>query len=493
LALKTKNIIITEKNKYKLFEYYKENPFIQNKTIHDVKYLKRISVAPANPYWSPILPEEFELNHLSDARKKRYRGVGGKGFIFYHRKQGCSYYDQFQAYIDSDVIIFNGPKYELEMSLGRKPETEVDIIDEADNFLDNFSKEFTLDISHLQNSLQHIMPENELAEIAIRKLRELLENELRQKGAIGVDEGRIFPLSETFIGKMLSLVLESRALQAELAIDEANYSYQLLEAALLFEDTLSDTYITYKRFENALYANLVTTNVSKKFRDLMGKTKALVLMSGTLHSHDVLKNVFGINDFSVVEAETKTPGTITIFRSGKELNCEYKNLSLGKEKRKQYLLAMSECLKNAKKPVLIHVNSYEDLPTALEIAEYGIQNILSKDHFREQQYHDKLGEMILKFKKKQIDSLFTTRCSRGVDFPGDICNSVVFTKYPNPNTQDIFWKILKLTHPDYFWSLYTDKAKREFLQRIYRALRSQNDHVILLSPDTRVLDAARFL
>src|SRR3989338_2987585 len=139
------NIIITEKNKYKLFEYYKENPFIQNKTIHDVKYLKRISVAPANPYWSPILPD----------------------------------------------------KYELEMSLGRKPETEVDIIDEADNFLDNFSKEFTLDISHLQNSLQHIMPENELAEIAIRKLRELLENELRQKGAIGVDEGRIFPLSET--------------------------------------------------------------------------------------------------------------------------------------------------------------------------------------------------------------------------------------------------------------------------------------------------------
>ena len=104
-----------------------------------------------------------------------------------------------------------------------------------------------------------------------------------------------------------------------------------------------------------------------------------------------------------------------------------------------------------------------------------------------------IGLEIEKFKSKQIDILFSTKCSRGVDFPGDKCNSVVFTKYPNPDARDVFWKILKKMHPGYFWSFYKDKARREFLQRIYRALRSQDDHVYILSPDLRVLEAARRL
>ena len=65
--------------------------------------------------------------------------------------------------------------------------------------------------------------------------------------------------------------------------------------------------------------------------------------------------------------------------------------------------------------------------------------------------------------------------------------------YPNSNIQDIFWKVIKNTHPDYYWEFYKDKAKREFLQRIYRALRSKDDHVYVLSPDARVLQEVRNL
>jgi Rad3-related DNA helicase len=74
-----------------------------------------------------------------------------------------------------------------------------------------------------------------------------------------------------------------------------------------------------------------------------------------------------------------------------------------------------------------------------------------------------------------------------------MCNSVIFTKYPNPNVSDTFWKILQRTHPDSFWDFYRDKAYREFLQRIYRAVRSINDHVYILSPDIRVLDSVKRL
>jgi len=99
----------------------------------------------------------------------------------------------------------------------------------------------------------------------------------------------------------------------------------------------------------------------------------------------------------------------------------------------------------------------------------------------------------VKFKSGNSNILFTTKCSRGIDFPGHTCRSVVFTKYPNPNINGTFWKILGKTHPDYFWEFYKDKARREFLQKIYRALRSKDDHVCILSPDIRVLNAVREL
>jgi Rad3-related DNA helicase len=105
------------------------------------------------------------------------------------------------------------------------------------------------------------------------------------------------------------------------------------------------------------------------------------------------------------------------------------------------------------------------------------------------QNEDKTGEAISKFKQGKFDKLFSTKCSRGVDFPGPICNSIVFTKYPNPNVKGTFWKVLQKTNPTYYWEFYRDKAWREFLQRIYRALRSPEDYVQILSPDIRVLQA----
>ena len=76
-----------------------------------------------------------------------------------------------------------------------------------------------------------------------------------------------------------------------------------------------------------------------------------------------------------------------------------------------------------------------------------------------------------------------------MDFPGEQCNSIIFTKYPNPNVRDAFWRILNKTKPQFYWEFYRDKARRELWQKIYRGLRFKEDHVYLLSPDIRVLDA----
>ena len=131
---------------------------------------------------------------------------------------------------------------------------------------------------------------------------------------------------------------------------------------------------------------------------------------------------------------------------------------------------------------------FADLPTEAEKSQFNINNLPTKNELIQEQINDPLSKRINDFKQKKIKVLFTTKCNRGADFPGDICNSIIITRFPYPNISNIFWKILKKTNPQHFMSFYMDKSHRELLQKIYRGLRSKNDKVYLLSPDSRVLD-----
>lgn len=485
-------IQINEKNRHIIKNYYEMNPLVKNKDIDDIKKLKRISIAPANPYWSPIIPADYEAQ-LKDAVKKRYTGLGGREFIFYHRKHGCGYYDQYQGYINSDVIIFNSAKYKIEVSLDRKPETEVDIIDEADEFLDSFSNQSEVNLTRLNNSLKHIISDDDEVMAILDTVKELVSLEEKRISALGIEKDKIYHIKDTNLGKILSLLLKNRNVESEISLDETNYANRCIEAAKQFNDFFEDTYLTYWRHEDNLYANFVTTNLSKKLNEILAKNKAFVFMSGTLHSKAVLENVFGIKDYKIVSAETEHQGEIDIIRTGRENDCSYKNFASGGTTREDYLIALSSCIEKAEKPFLVHVNSFEDLPSAIESEKFGIYNIMTRERLNELQTDDKTGRAVALFKQGLSDVLYSTKCSRGVDFPGDICRAMIFTKYPNPNVRGTFWKVLERTHPSYFWDFYKDKARREFLQRIYRALRFKDDHVFVLSPDSRALDAVREL
>lgn len=487
-------IKFSEKNARQIREFYQQNPIIKHKIeTPDVRHLRRISIAPTNPYWSPIVNSQIELKQLGDAKKKRYMGLQNKEFIFYHRKEGCTYYDQYQAYIDADVIIFNSAKYKIETLLDRKPATAVEIIDESDEFLDSFSSQEELNITRLIRSLQHISVESESGKKARDKIIELLELEEKQKKTVGIDEDKIFPLHETYFGKIFRLLTENSDLQIEISLDEMSYANKGLEIAFEFADLGDETYVNFYRREDSLIVGLATASISKQFKEMLEKNKAFVFMSGTIHSPEVLKHIFGLEDYAIVDAEKIHQGTIEIHRTGKEFDCRYSNFKQGNKTRKDYLLAMKACLDKAKRPVLVHVNAFEDLPSEFEVKDYSIPNLPAREQLKEKQGLDKEGKMVLDFKQKKIAELFTTKCSRGIDFPGEVCNSIVFTKYPNPNVNETFWKVLQQTHSEYYWEFYRDKARREFLQRIYRAVRSKEDHVFVLSPDARVLDAVRDL
>src|SRR3989339_184731 len=333
--------------------------------------------------------------------------------------------------------------------------------------------------------------ENISSKIARNKILEILKEEIRNKKIEGINNQETLKLSETQLEKIFKNILSSKDLSREIELNELNYTNNVLNIIKNFESNIDDAYLIYKKEKDDLLIELVSTNLSKKLKEFLDKNKAVVFMSGTLHSEEILKKVFGLKDFKIVEAEGLNQGNIEIMMTGKEFDCNYSNFKDNKQTKTDYFYALSECIKKAKEPTLIQVNAFKDLPSENEKEIYSLNNIICFNDLIQTQKEDKTGKQISDFKEGKNKILFTTKCSRGIDFPGEICNSIIFTKYPNPNTQDIFWKILQKTHPQYYWDFYKDKARREFLQRLYRALRFKEDHLYVLSPDKRVLDAVR--
>lgn len=481
-------IEIKEKNWKKLKEYIMKNNRVDSSKFLEIRDITRGSVARVCPFWSPVVPEKFELKSFPDSRKKSYKGLKDTKFIIHKSRPGCSFYEQFESYLDSDVIVFNSMKYILESALNRKPLTEVEVIDECDEFLDKFSNQRTINLDRLQNALVYTIGFGNEFDSAIKDLGEILKqlkNNKRVKEAIYSDA--IIPLKETGVYDLINIFLKSPKFLSQ--IDDENYLFDIEETAKMFADFLDEAYVSFSKKDNSIIASVVTTNLAKRFKEMADKNKQFVLMSGTIHSEHVLKNIFGIEKFKIIEAETEQQGRIEILRTGLEKDCKYSNFANGKITREQYLKAFSKCVEMAKTPTLVHINAFNDLPSEKELEEFDIDNLISMEKLRELQVGDKHGKIIDRFKSGQIDVLFSTRASRGIDFPGEQCNSIIFTKYPNPNVKDAFWKILNQTRPQDYWDFYKDKARRELWQKIYRGLRFKEDHVYLLSPDSRVLDA----
>lgn len=481
-------IEIKEKNWWRIKKYLEQNNKVDHTSFDNVNDVRRANIASVCPYWSPVLPDQYDLKSFPDSKKTKYKGLDGTNFVWHQGKCGCSFYDQFKTYIHSDVIVFNALKYKLETAMNRKPSTEVEIIDECDEFLDGFSNQRKINIDRLQNSLMHIIGFDAAVEDVIADLSEALK-EVKRDAQLNeaASAQKIISLKKTPVYDVLKILLDQKEIME--ALDQESYVFNVEETARMFEESFDDTYLTVEKEEGRMVVSLVTTNLAKKFQELVNKNKILVLMSGTLHSSKVLKDIFGITKFKIIEAETEKQGDITIKRTGLEMDCRYSNFSAGRQTRKEYLEALDKCVKDAPKPSLVHVNAFQDIPSEEEKRQFNLPNLPSREGLIKIQSKDKTGVRVEEFKKGEIDILFSTRDSRGIDFPGNECRSIIFTKYPNPNVQDAFWKILMETKPNFYWEFYKDKATRELWQKIYRGLRFKEDHVYLLSPDIRVLDA----
>ncbi|MDO8556746.1 MAG: helicase C-terminal domain-containing protein [Nanoarchaeota archaeon] len=471
-------IEIKKENIEQLHQYVEQNDQVATEDYNELKDYTRMAVAGACQYWTPILPTEIAEKITIKGTRINYEAVSDKNLTIIQRKPGCSYYQQFQAYKNADVIIFNSKKYELENLMNRKPKTELEIIDEGDEFLDHLSTEKKININHL---LGRIKRTQEHAKDADEKevLQDLYNLGLNlQKKNSGT---QIMQLENNNAQDLINFFLRNPYLGEYEEL--ANY----YEIAISYEGYEKTTFVTYsKNPKEETMLHLVNIDLQKKLEAYTSKNKTFLFMSGTLHSKKVLQDIFGITDYCLIEAETKEQGTIKKKFTGKEKDFRYKNFNEGKVTREQYLQALEAAVTLAPRPVLVHVNSFSDLPKQEEQTQLNL-NLMTTEKLQQLQEEGKQGQLMQLFKNKQLDVLYSTKCTRGVDFPGDQCNSIIYTKYPYPSMHDIFWKVLKQEQPAAYLEFYFDKAAREYKQRLYRGLRSKNDTITILSPDIKVL------
>ena len=474
-------------NEQKLFEYAEKNPFINVKNLDSYKQVKRMSVAPACPSWSPVLPADFEVKILKDAKPATYEAVNGK-YVYYKRGGNCPYYNQYQSYIDADVIIFNSMKYEIENAIGRKPKTEIEIIDECDEFLDNLGNEKIINLNLLSNRINFFMSKYKDIDI-IPEISDLVLSMIKNSDKL-IENQEILILKESKIKNLMSYFL-NHTISTLILNDEEDYLFNVHSYFESFKNYIDETYVVFSRNKrNEVVVKLIMVNLERKLKEFLDKNNVFVMMSGTLHSKSVLENIFGIKNYKIIEAEVKEIGKRNKIKTGNEKEFNYQYLKKD-DSREEYLKAFSECMNKAKKPVLVHVNAFKDLPSEFECSKYGIYNIKAREILIKEQSEDKTGLIIQKFKDKKIDILYSTKCNRGVDFPGDICRSIVFTKFPYPDKSSLFWRILSKINKRGADLFYFDKSRREIIQRSFRGVRSRDDYVDILSPDIRVLDFFR--
>ncbi len=468
---------IKKENVDLLNQFIKENHHVHSEDFQELKDYTRTAVAAACPYWSPIVPEDYHAG--LEGQRITYQAINNQKLAIIQRQYGCTYYNQFHAYKNADVLIFNSKKYELENLMNRKPATQLEIIDEGDEFLDDMGTEKKINLNHLgsriKKAIDHEKREDEKAVLEeIYNLVHYLIKKNSGKDIMKLTENKAVELIDYFLRNPYLGEHEELAYYLEIAIGFVDY-----------KETSYAMYSTNHKQEITLH--LVNIDLQKKLKEYTDKNKAFIFMSGTLPSKHVLNDIYGITDYVMIEAETQDQGTIQKIYTGKERDFRWKNFMDGTVTRKEYLEALATSISIAQRPTLVHVNSFADLPTAEEHAQLDL-NIMPAERLQQLQDEQKTGELMQLFKQKKVDVLYSTKCTRGVDFPGDFCYSIVFTKYPYPSMHDLFWQVLKKEQPQHYFAFYFDKATREYKQRIYRGLRSKEDTIQLLSPDAKVLN-----
>ncbi len=421
-------------------------PLTHKSPVGNVIKLRRIDVASKCPHWCPIVDSALlgtYKRELDDIRTiYSYGTVVGNRHIILREEQPCGFYKQFFAYASNCIIMMNSAIWEVETMSGRKPYTSIEVIDEADAWLDSLSMERALSV----NTINRLIDRYSDDKVISRKLDEML-----------VD--------------LTNLITKYDGYTGEITDEWINF---IKEYSATFDEIHKEASIAPLLGFNTVWMSVDATrskvrffipdlhSVFHRFRERMANR--ILLMSATFPPEEVLKDVFGIDEICFIEGESKFPGTIYLRKTGKE---DYVSHQKWRDEnfRKKYYDCLNEIIDKAKRPLLIHVHSKKYLP--------------------EDKINERLRDRAVF--EEGFDEAWSTIAKRGVDLPGNKCRAICVLKHPFADLSDGMIQAIRLKlGDDKFFKYYRDMATRELIQQVGRAVRSDDDWVEVWSPDLTV-------
>ncbi len=257
-------IEIKNKNSGFIRTYLKKNPKVKSSFIQDIEKTSRFLIAPVCEYWSPILPAHINAKQIEDSKTKEYDGLKNIKYKICSRKKGCPYYEQYHSYADSDVIVFNSKKYLIETEMNRKPQTEIEIIDECDEFLDSFTEYEKINLNKLAFSLTSLFSEKEKIYVLIEELRKKTEEIIKdQETKELINSNKIIPLKDTKILEILKPFLEHKIMD-HVECDDENYCYHCEKVSKIFEDLENESFLSFSKDNQNTFCKIITINLKKE-------------------------------------------------------------------------------------------------------------------------------------------------------------------------------------------------------------------------------------
>ncbi|MFH1229619.1 MAG: helicase C-terminal domain-containing protein [Candidatus Aenigmatarchaeota archaeon] len=445
---------------------------------------KRYEMCKCN-FWSPIYPPEIAQKMKDDRENvgikniemKKYMSASGQK-IQVVRTPSCNYHKQyFSFWDDTNVIVMNDKIWEL--MIMKKPTTELEVIDEYDEYFDSLYFDEILGFS----KLSRFYPKEEDAKKGGDAMMDLYrrKTELAYKMNDLVKEADENALW-SYLGELREFFYEVLKQHDDIAI--TNF-VERLDVCLSNKKECDIEFETNRMFgDDASVAHVIMPNPFVVIEKIFKNSNRVLLMSATPHSENVLKDFFKITP-NIIRGETKQPGTLFLVKT----DMKYVNhREWAKEDfKKEYYDAYRNIIKSIPKNERTLIQSPSLKYSGVIAKEFGINVDSSQSDF-----YGNRG-VFSEWLRGDFKTLISTKCKRGVDLKDDLCRNIVIDKMPYPDKNDRKFKSIEKRFPLMFNEIYNDIAKRSLIQMIARGLRHKDDWVRVYTPDLMVYDKIKKL
>lgn len=422
---------------------------------------KRYAVASECPFWSPRYPYKEEM--LKRIRDKigrdyyTYRTAMGEWAVFCSDdpEQDCPFLRQFVAYLEGNVIVMNDKLWLIETLAGRKPifYAGLEVWDEADHLLQKLVMGQTLSYRRIGKYLEMDTSE---------RLLKMWKKFVRLKEFDDVARDKLWE----FLERLEILVSRDTSDEAESLRFKINRIIEEMDDMII--KSVSDPDIR----KTKLY--FYFRRPAKFIRKILSLSNGKILgMSATLQEPAILREYYGFDNFTIIYGRQKYPGKVYLLPT-KRWFITHKNWDKLKEKVQKEAMKVIRWAEKRKFKTLIQVHAFKYID--------GMEVPLD----------DKEHDYLEKFLNGDLLHIASTRTHRGIDLKDEKCRVMVILKHPLPDLESMEIKCLFETMPeDLAWKVYTDMARRSLIQQVGRALRHDDDWVLLAVLDINALNVLK--